>query len=307
MKLFPNGDKIFKSISRYDDMLTLENRPGYEPGDTLALIAPFLVYHKIKETDIVALAKQAALVKGATQLISLLKEHAWHIFCISTSYEQYALHIAQRLGISSQNVACTAFSLDEIVETLCKDEFPCLQKIEGDLLNIQTAGDDEIKQILDRFYWNILSGTSMKIIFEQVKPMGGQRKVEASKRFAQEHKELLSNCVVIGDSITDSKMLQTIDQASGLAIAFNANEYALPYATMGLASTRLDDLWPVLETWEKGRRQAVQKLIDKGKIGKKTNENGYLHWLSDTKNVAEYLPLHRRFRSIVRKDAARLG
>jgi energy-converting hydrogenase A subunit R len=54
-------------------MLTLENRPGYEPGDTLALIAPFLVYHKIKESDIVALAKQAALVKGATQLISLLK------------------------------------------------------------------------------------------------------------------------------------------------------------------------------------------------------------------------------------------
>ena len=306
MKLFPNGDKIFESISRYDDILTLENRPGYEPGDTLALIAPFLVYHKIKEGDIVSLAQQANLVKGATQLIARLKEHAWKIFCISTSYEQYALHITQRLGISPQNVACTAFPLDKIVKTLCKDEFPCLEAVEKEILNIQTTDDDGIKRSLDRFYWNILPKTSMKIIFEQVKPMGGQHKVEALKRLAQEQNELLSNCVVVGDSITDFKMLQTIDQAAGLAIAFNAHEYALPYATMGLASTRLDDLWPGLETWEKEGRPALHKLIEEKKTSE-TSEEGHLHWLSGTKNVARYLPLHRRFRNIVRKQAAKLG
>jgi predicted HAD superfamily phosphohydrolase len=49
MKLFPDGGKIFEVISRYDDLLTLENRPDYEPGDTLALIAPFLAYHRIGE------------------------------------------------------------------------------------------------------------------------------------------------------------------------------------------------------------------------------------------------------------------
>jgi predicted HAD superfamily phosphohydrolase len=30
MKLFPNGDKIFEVISRYDDLLTLEEREDYE-------------------------------------------------------------------------------------------------------------------------------------------------------------------------------------------------------------------------------------------------------------------------------------
>ena len=35
MKLIPNGDKIFEILSRYDDILALEGREGYEPGDTL--------------------------------------------------------------------------------------------------------------------------------------------------------------------------------------------------------------------------------------------------------------------------------
>ena len=49
MRLFPNGGKIFEVISRYDDLLTLEEREDYEPGDTLALIVPFLLLHNISE------------------------------------------------------------------------------------------------------------------------------------------------------------------------------------------------------------------------------------------------------------------
>ena len=57
MKLFPQGDRVFEIISRYDDLLTLEERPDYEPGDTLALIVPFLLYHGIGEEDIRRLAQ----------------------------------------------------------------------------------------------------------------------------------------------------------------------------------------------------------------------------------------------------------
>jgi energy-converting hydrogenase A subunit R len=61
MKLFPNGDKIFEVISRYDDLLTLEEREDYEPGDTLALIVPFLILHNISVANITALAAKASL------------------------------------------------------------------------------------------------------------------------------------------------------------------------------------------------------------------------------------------------------
>ena len=69
MKLFPNGDKIFEVISRYDDLLTLEERENYEPGDTLALIVPFLVLHNISENDIVALATKASLTDEINKLV----------------------------------------------------------------------------------------------------------------------------------------------------------------------------------------------------------------------------------------------
>src|SRR4030042_28601 len=80
MKLFPNGDRVFEVISRYDDLLTLESREGYEPGDTLALIVPFLVLHNISEDNITTLAARASFIGGADKLIPQLEDSGWKIF-----------------------------------------------------------------------------------------------------------------------------------------------------------------------------------------------------------------------------------
>jgi energy-converting hydrogenase A subunit R len=130
MKLFPRGDRIFEVISRYDDLLALEGRPGYEPGDTLALIAPFLAYHQVEEEQIAAMGHGARLMPGAAELISRLKSQEWHIFCITTSYEQYACAVTQRLNISGENVACTAFPLTEIRQLLGRDGLALLKQAE---------------------------------------------------------------------------------------------------------------------------------------------------------------------------------
>ncbi len=307
MKLFPEGGKIFEIISRYDDLLTLEARLDYEPGDTLALIAPFLVYHGIKENDISALARKATLTGGAVRLISRLSAQGWKIFCISTSYEQYALRIAHRLGIFSQNVACTSFPLDKFSKELSKEDFRYLETMEKDILSRHPIDDDWIKKRLDRFYWKELPKTNLGRLIKQVQPVGGQRKVDALRHFAKAQKQPLSNWVVVGDSITDFKMLQAVDQAGGLAIAFNANEYALPYATMGLASTHLDDLWPVLEAWKKGKRSAVEKLVKEKEKAGGNDDRGYFHWLAGIKDIAAPLEIHKRIRRIVREEAAKLG
>jgi energy-converting hydrogenase A subunit R len=307
MKLFPEGGRIFEVISRYDDLLTLNARFDYEPGDTLALIAPFLVYHGIKEHDISALARKATLTAGAIELIHRLSAQGWKIFCISTSYEQYAKHIARRLGIFAQNIACTFFPLDKFSKELSKGDFSRAEAVEKDILDKHPIDDDWIKKRLDRFYWKELPKTSLGLLLEQVKPVGGQRKVEALRHFATAQKQPLPNWVVVGDSITDFKMLQTVDQAGGLAIAFNANEYALPYATIGLASTHLDDLRPVLETWEKGGRPAVEKLVRQKEKTGGNGDRGYWHWLAGAKNTAAPLEIHKRIRRIVREEAAKLG
>jgi len=307
MKLFPEGGRIFEVISRYDDLLTLVARFDYEPGDTLALIAPFLVCHGIKEHDISALARKATLTAGAIDLISRLSAQGWKIFCISTSYEQYAKRVAHRLGIFSQHIASTSFPLDKLSKELSKEDFHFLETVEKDILNRHTIDDNWIKKRLDLFYWKELPKTNLGRLVQQVQPVGGQRKVEALRHFADAQKQPFPNWVVVGDSITDFKMLQAVDQAGGLAIAFNANEYALPYATIGLASTHLDDLRPVLEAWEKGKRAAVEKLVREKEKAGGSGDRGYFHWLAGIKSIAAPLKVHKRIRRVVREEAAKLG
>jgi energy-converting hydrogenase A subunit R len=308
MKLFPNGDKVFEVISRYDDLLTLEEREDYEPGDTLALIVPFLVLHNISEDDIASLARKASLTNGAAELISWLQYRNWKVFCISTSYEQYARHITQKLGIFAHNVACTTFPLSKFCETLCKEDSLLLRQAEQDILTMHPVTDDDrIKQSLDRFFWEKLPTTNLGMAIKEVKPVGGRRKVAALNRFADKNEQPLSGWVVIGDSITDFRMLQEVERAGGLAIAFNANEYALPYSTMSLASSSISDLTEVLGVWSGSHRGEMEKMVKaKEKLGGK-GDRGYFHWLSGRKDIDEVIKIHKQIRQLVREEAGKLG
>lgn len=308
MKLFPNGDRIFEVISRYDDLLTLEEKEGYEPGDTLALIVPFLILHNISEANISALAAQASLTGGAQKLTSQLQHSGWRIFCISTSYEQYAIHITQKLGIYAHNVACTPFPLDKLRATLCQEDLKLLQQAEQDILTMRPIADDKrIKSSLDRFFWRKIPATNLGMAISQVKPVGGRRKVVALTRFTEAYHQPLSNWVVIGDSITDFRMLQAVEEARGLAIAFNANEYALPYSTMGLASTFISDLMEILPVWEQGQRSKVEKVVKEKEKKGGSGDRGYFHWLSGRKDIDDIIKIHKIIRRVVREEAGKLG
>jgi energy-converting hydrogenase A subunit R len=102
-------------------------------------------------------------------------------------------------------------------------------------------------------------------------------------------------------------MLQAINEAGGLAIAFNANEYALPYASLGLASTHLSDLSPILKAWESGGKEAAKGMVrEKERVGG-VGDREHFHWLEGVKDLTPILEVHRRIRRLVREEAARLG
>jgi len=308
MKLFPRGGKIFEVISRYDDLLTLEGRPLYEPGDTLALIIPFLVYHGITDEQIIAMGQKARLTPGATELIAKLRSHGWHVFCISTSYEQYALPITQRLGIPGKNVACTSFPLLQIRQLLGRNEFVLLEQAEREIVNLKPFTDDtKVRSYLDDFYGQRLPQTSSGRLISLVRPVGGRRKVEALDNFSTTMGEPLSDWTVVGDSITDFKMLEAVNKAGGLAIAFNANEYALRYASISLASVRLDDLWIVLAAWKKGARSVVEKAVKDRQEAGGAGDREWFHWLDEIGDVVPILEIHKKIRRLVRQEAADLG
>jgi energy-converting hydrogenase A subunit R len=307
MGLFPEGRRVFEVISRYDDLLTLEARPGYEPGDTLALIVPFLLYHHVKESDIRALAEKAVLVPGASELVSELQHSQWQVFCITTTYLQYSRHVTARLGISADNVAGTVLPLDQVSANVTLADLAVVGSVEEQIAKLRPDNDDAIKRLLDRFYWTELPRTKLGGLVEGVKPVGGRRKVRALERFAARAEQPLSEWVVVGDSITDFRMFQAVDRAGGLAVAFNANEYALPYATIGLASTDISDLVFALDAWARGRRLAVAQFIAAKAGSPHAPNRDNFQWLSGSPSLTAALELHKRIRRLVRQSAGNLG
>ena len=307
-RIKPNGDRIFEIISRYDDLLTIQGRKGYEPGETLALIVPFLIYHNISEADMREASEEAKLIDGARDLVAMLIDRGWWIGDITTCYEQYGYPITQRIGIPPENVSCTRCRLDQYRSAFREKDFTEIRQLEKDILAMHNVTDDEeIISKLDCFYWGENTNPIVRKILAEVKPMGGRRKAEMLKEFAKINQQSMDSIVVVGDSITDSKMLNLVDKAGGLAIAFNANEYALKYATMSLASVRLDDLWIVLEPWETGGRQAIEQVVKEREMAGGTGNREWFHWIADTKDITRALEIHKKIRRLVREEAAKLG
>lgn len=308
MKRFPEGGHVFEVISRYDDLLAMEEREGYEPGDTLALIAPFLMLHNISDDDIMELARSAHLTGGAEKLVSWLEWNGWRVFCITTAYEQYAHHITNKLGIFAHNVASTPFPADSLKQSLSRDDLELVRKKEEEILALKPVGDDDrIRESLDSFFLEKLPATGIGAIVAGIKPVGGRRKVDALNRFAGKYDQPLSGWVVVGDSITDFRMLEAVDGSGGLAIAFNANQYAIPGATMGLASTDIANLGEVLKGWQKGRRKEVEKLVRGEEKSGASDETRHFSWLAGRDDLDGIIATHQKLRNLARDDAGKLG
>lgn len=290
MALVEKGREIFEKISRYDDLLTLEKRENYEPGDTLKLILPFLVYHGITQEDIARVSARAGLVKGSKELISELKERGWHVYIISTSYQQHAHNIAKNLGVSLYNVACTYLNLSELPEKGVE----LVAEVERRLEDVKD--DKELKAILDDFYYKKLPETELGRAINRVEVVGGERKVRALRRFLERDGGDVKESIALGDSITDFKMLRYVRENGGLAIAFNANEYCLPHADVAVASERLDVVLPLFDAFSRGGRAAALELASRdGRFALVQN------------NVEELLKVHLHFRRLVRGEAGKLG
>jgi len=333
MSLVENGDRIFEVISKYDDMLALENREGYEAGDTLALIVPFLLLHDISEEDITRVSKRAKIVDGAKYLISKLKSEGWKVHIISTSYEQHAHSIGAQLGVPRDDVACTMLSLSALRDEMGGD-FSVVERAERDVLELHGCLKTPEKMVrrLDRFFFEELPKTGYGDVLEKVKVIGGAKKVQAVHRIAEANDVAISDVMVVGDSITDYKMLKDVKENGGVAVVFNGNEYAIPHASIGLASMdirflhllagyfdRRDLMFGVVKSWETMRSDFEKdpKSIPDDAITPELRrfllesriEMPYFNYLDDAdeKKMSEVVKIHKRFRALVRGAAAKLG
>ncbi len=303
--LVPNGHKVFEVISKYDDILALENRPNYEAGDTLMLIAPFLVAHEIGEEEIFDVSKEAFLVRGINRMIDHLRDHDWKVYIISTSYEQHAYNIAGQLGVDENDVKCTRFPLNDYLTEFGGEDYDPILQAEQDILALHPPVDEvAIKQRLDSFFFGELPNVNVGKILTNMSVCGGARKVTAINELAERDGLDVSGAVAVGDSITDMRMLEYIKDRGGLAVTFNGNEYALQYGSVGLATADMMNLSLITDSWETGGKVEVINAVSEKES---SEEDPYYHVLEGRDNLDDILKIHKMVRNIVRGEAGKLG
>jgi len=303
MSLAKNGRRLFEILSGYDDVLALENRQGYEAGDTLSLIVPFLLLHNIKKEDIVKVSNTAKIVSGAAHLMSMLMADGWKVCIISTSYEQHAHNIGAKLGVPKANIFCTKLELRRGISEKLRD---VIKKAEKDVLG--TRDEERIVERLDKFYYGELPDLGYNV-FEKVRVVGGGRKTEAMLQAAEMNKVPLDRVMAVGDSITDFKMLDKVRECGGLAVAFNANAYAIPHASVALATADMRFLYILADAFACGGREAALQSAKKWEHVYDESLPFCIHNLEGASEgkIDKVLEIHSKFRKLVRGEAAKLG
>ena len=248
-KAVPNGKKVFQVLSTYDDVrFFVEKVPGYEPGDTLMLIAPILLAHGVDDAFLSGIARapeNTRLVPGAVEAIRYMRGKDG-FYLISTSYDQYVKHAAGLLGVPVSDTYSTSFPIDDLRRDVREVDISLVREwtektVSMPEIQVNEAGGIseecvEAKESLDEFFWEILPETSFSRLMEEVRPVGGVRKYLSLLRALDEQGKTIEDSRVIGDSITDSVMLAKAKAAGALAVSFNGNRYSIPNSNIALLS-----------------------------------------------------------------------
>lgn len=224
-----DGANFFQIVSRYDDILVDEvKRPGYNAGDTLKLILPFLkAYGATNQNMEEFSSKNVLLIPGARETLGLVKK-TLPSFIVSTSYEPYIRALCDLTQFPFDNCYCTRLDLDS--HTLSKEDRNKLKEFR--LSIIKNPQFDN----LERIFWEEIPEMEIGSLFQETKPVGGEAKKEAVLDIINKNNFQPHDLIYVGDSITDVEPLRFARKNNGLAVSFNGNQYALNEASVAIIS-----------------------------------------------------------------------
>jgi len=110
----PDGDKLFSIISKYDDVLAdVVRKPGYNAGDTLKLVLPFLKAYDVTDRLMEEFSAANLILIAAAETRCSYVRSITEAFIVSTSYEHYIRAFCRALGFPFENTYCTEVSIDK--------------------------------------------------------------------------------------------------------------------------------------------------------------------------------------------------
>ncbi|MGC9516112.1 MAG: hypothetical protein ACP5C3_00270 [Methanomicrobiales archaeon] len=224
-----DGEKFFSIISKYDDILADEiKKPGYNAGDTLKLIVPFLKAYGVTNDKIVKFSRDnVLLVPKAPETLQFIPG-IMPSYIVSTSYQQYIKALCDVTDFPYENTYSTKLDLDNF--SLESEEKKELIKIRKRILE-----NPDIEN-LNKIFWEELPEMEIGAIINSVKTVGGEGKKKALEDIISKNQFHPYNIMYVGDSITDVEPLRFAKENKGIAISFNGNEFALREAEIAIIS-----------------------------------------------------------------------
>lgn len=245
----PSGDRMFTILSRYDDVLAyVVKRAGYEAGDTLKLVLPFLKAYDVRDKQMQKFSRQSLiLISNAQHTLQHVRSIA-PAFIVSTSYEHYVKALCQSVKFPSENTYCTRVSLDNYRMTekerkelrALADEISQMPKFEAppSARSLKDLSEEARLTVgkMDEIFWKQIAFMQIGKIFSEVRVVGGAGKVNAIEDIVSKQGVTVKEVMYIGDSITDIKAFEHVKGGGGLTVSFNGNEHAVRNAEVAILS-----------------------------------------------------------------------
>ncbi len=270
----PGGAELFARLSRYDDFLAdVLRRPGYNAGDTLRLLPPFLKAFEVTDEGVEAFSAEGVLmVPGALEALHGIAA-LLPAFIISTSYTPYLKALCRLSGFPPANVRCTEMSLDawampEEEKAWLRDE--AARVLERGLIEIpegaRAPGDlapaDAVTVArLDDLFWTQMTGRVSGALVAAVRPVGGGMKLAALLEIVAAQGVAGAGVMYVGDSITDAPPLAAVKAWGGVSLSFNGNGYALEAAEFAAASPDAAVAAELAQAFAGGGRDRVEAAV----------------------------------------------
>ena len=273
-RFIPDGAEFFARLSKYDDFLAdVVHKPGYNAGDTLRLLPPFLKAFAVTDRAVEAFSTTGVLVvPGALQALAEIAE-LLPTYVISTSYTPYLKALCELSGFPFANVRCTELTLD--AWTMPEDEAVWLRAeaarvMERSLIEIPdgassaddlSPADGETVARLDDLFWAQMVGRVSGELVTAVRPVGGGMKLAALEDIVAAARVEGAGVMYVGDSITDAPPLEAVKAWGGVSLSFNGNGYALAAAEFAAASPNAEVQAHLAKAFADGGRDGVEAAI----------------------------------------------
>lgn len=254
--LVPDGAAFFTRVSRYDHYLAhIAKCPGYQAGDTIKLILPFLKGAGLANDQVASYSREHInLMPKAEDAYRFLLSFDFPLFALSAGYCQFAAAVADRLGLASERLYCSELDLDRY--ELSEIEATELQRLMGEIVaapsldlppGAKTLEDlvpqvQETIHLLDSIFWDAIPQMDIGRIYQETNTRGGPEKAQALEDSLAQTGFGLTNVMYVGDGITDVPTLQKVQAGGGVAVSFNGNRAAVGAAEIIVVA---DTAWPV--------------------------------------------------------------